>query len=469
MRPIKIATALIFLLFSTSWAYLEPSFRIKALGEDFAGIIVDEYTDIFRNPAYLALVQNYKILGEYRTDKGGSRLFFGGVLPKLRFGKIALLGRGWYQESGRTFNRNSILGFSDTTLIQRIDQVRAEINKSTLTNFGFIYSIPVVQNFNLGLNFLYLEDRLKSEFSEFVTQILSDAASGYLIQKFTDQRKGQSVRTNNQFLQAGTGLNFSKSQNLNLDLMLAFQHFDLENDTKSESFNQNDYYDSLGNIYWSYNGKLVREISGPNDQEGNRFGLAFRLSKKLTALEFINFQWGVSLTDWDVKAGSKESIYQNDTLRLVRQQIFNGDRENIDMHLKVGLEFKKINKIKLYGGIANFIGWEKQTYPDSLAFKPTSKFRNTFYKISVPVAAEYFPINKLILRLGVSLAYNYARTEYLDYDFTLRSSTTKTTNFNRSFGYSYELLKNFTIEGYLVQFGNLLSISDWIFGASYNF
>jgi len=56
MRSGLIAASLILLLFATpGLAYDWTSVRILSLGEGLAGYVEDEFTDTFRNPAYLGL------------------------------------------------------------------------------------------------------------------------------------------------------------------------------------------------------------------------------------------------------------------------------------------------------------------------------------------------------------------------------------------------------------------------------
>lgn len=73
-RKMVLTLPLLSLLFPSALllAYTGNSLRIRALGEGSAGIVEDEYTDIHRNPAYLALVEHPQLIVD-----------FGGCQPKI--------------------------------------------------------------------------------------------------------------------------------------------------------------------------------------------------------------------------------------------------------------------------------------------------------------------------------------------------------------------------------------------------
>lgn len=80
-KNIQIKKITIFILccatlifFSPAWCYGNTSCRIKALGEDFVGIIKDEYTDLFFNPAYLGKMEKNKMYIEFGSPKSASSL-----------------------------------------------------------------------------------------------------------------------------------------------------------------------------------------------------------------------------------------------------------------------------------------------------------------------------------------------------------------------------------------------------------
>lgn len=68
---IVLILTLLFLLFPSFplFAYTDSSLRIKALGEGLAGIMEDEYTDIYRNPAFLAFVDHPQLIVDFGRCK----------------------------------------------------------------------------------------------------------------------------------------------------------------------------------------------------------------------------------------------------------------------------------------------------------------------------------------------------------------------------------------------------------------
>lgn len=465
MKLIILILALILLISTTSFAYLEPSFRIKALGEDFVGIILDEYTDIFRNPAYLSLVENYKIFGEYRKDVS-NRFIFGGVLPKFSFGKIAILSKGWQQERGNVLQGQNFYA-NPSYILQRIEL--SEYNdKTSLNNAALFYALNNKLNLKAGISFIYFEDKLKSKSQWSSSSLYFDTPSGFLRQSYNNSGETHSLRVN-KFFQISSGLKFIWKGTLHSDIVLTFQHLNSELMNSENRFFQQTDFDSLGNISRTSKNANTRELAGPK-QEGNSFGVGLRLSKEVGFAERINFLWEFFYTDWDTKAKSDAAFFQNDTVSLSVNQSFAGDKNNIGVLLKFGLESKNVNKFKLYAGITNSLLWEKQSSPDSLPIKTDSKWRTNIYRLSLPMAIEYYPFNKLTLRYGALPNYTYTRTETISrYNFLWETSTNKTTKFNNSFGLSYQLSKNLNVEGYILEFGNIFTIGNWMLGASYSF
>ena len=80
-------------LSSCGLAHLEPSFRLKALGGDFVGLIPDLYSDIFRNPAYLARLERPTLGLEYRIE-GGRRYLLNAAEPFHNLGSIGMYLKG---------------------------------------------------------------------------------------------------------------------------------------------------------------------------------------------------------------------------------------------------------------------------------------------------------------------------------------------------------------------------------------
>lgn len=196
-----------------------------------------------------------------------------------------------------------------------------------------------------------------------------------------------------------------------------------------------------------------------------------KISKPFLSLDRLNFLLGFSITDWDINTRVIQNLFRNDSLLYSVNQIFNGDRENIDLVLKFGIESKEMDKVKLYAGIANFLTWEKQTYPDSVPNPPASKFRTSFYKISLPLGIEYRPFKKITLRYGTLPNYVYTRTESVNpnTNSSLSIYSNKTMALNYSIGAGFQVTKNLMIEGYIAKSGNLLTVDNWMLGANYTF
>jgi len=160
---------LYFLFLSTqkSFAYLGRSIRIMGLGSELAGVIEDEYTDIYRNPAYLSYVKKTKIFGQYNLY-GSPELRIGGaftnqktglggvVLPFFSHGNLALVGElkpYSNKESSTVGRRSDYLDYYaiDSSFVERF-------NKETIPNFKIIYGLKLSPSIRLGIDFVYLKN-----------------------------------------------------------------------------------------------------------------------------------------------------------------------------------------------------------------------------------------------------------------------------------------------------------------------
>ena len=198
---------LLFLLFSANeiFAYLNPSLRIRALGDEFVGVIDDNYTDIYRNPAYLSYVKRIKIFGQYNNyykapvfilrkteidyapigipeyklgKENATRIklrssssqqaniqgyfhnkktVLGGlVLPIFNYGSLSLVGELKPDEKNTHDSYQQRYLYAD--YYQDHTYFSKSSTKRTISNFKAIYGIKISRQLRVGLDYTYLKN-----------------------------------------------------------------------------------------------------------------------------------------------------------------------------------------------------------------------------------------------------------------------------------------------------------------------
>lgn len=120
-------------------AYLNPSLRIRALGTDFIGLVPDERTDIFRNPAYLAMLSRGNVSGEFANQVD---FWLSGVLPLSRYGVLAY---------SQTWKVNETSRPNDIFPGRQYD-----------VNLRGQYGLRVAERIHLGVDYTYLWNKTRS-------------------------------------------------------------------------------------------------------------------------------------------------------------------------------------------------------------------------------------------------------------------------------------------------------------------
>jgi hypothetical protein len=155
-------------LFSASaFGYLGESIRIMSMGHYLAGVVKDQDTDIYRNPAYLSFVDKVRVFGQYNvydhtelqiapafTNKGSGLL--GLALPTTSYGNLAFV-----CELKPSTSKN---GSSNESRTDEIDfyttrsSYESEFDKKSIEDFKAIYSVTLSPTVRVGADFTYLKN-----------------------------------------------------------------------------------------------------------------------------------------------------------------------------------------------------------------------------------------------------------------------------------------------------------------------
>lgn len=170
MKKILCCVSVFYLVFLSStyaFGYLGKSIRIMALGDHLAGIVADENTDIYRNPAYLSFVDDTRIFGQYNLY-GHTELKIAPNLTNERTGllglavplspkdKLAIIGE---IKPSTSEDQSSSTKQSDYTSRYNVYSSSGEVStKKTIENFKVAYSRQLSEVVRVGADFTYLKN-----------------------------------------------------------------------------------------------------------------------------------------------------------------------------------------------------------------------------------------------------------------------------------------------------------------------
>jgi len=153
VRPVLFF--LFLMAFKPAACFIHESVRIRALGSEFTGLIPDAYTDVFRNPAYLANWDKAAFMVEVQNSRNQTLL--SSLAIPTKFANLAISYQvnghptGFSPSDGRQFNGQRVT--SDVFPLLKYSSAREfQIIKA-------IVSKPI-GSLNIGLDIQYLRDWL---------------------------------------------------------------------------------------------------------------------------------------------------------------------------------------------------------------------------------------------------------------------------------------------------------------------
>ncbi len=191
MKKVFFCISILCLLLVTArntQGYLGKSIRLMSIGDELAGVIEDEYTDIYRNPAYLSFIDKPRIFGQYnlywqpevkiadyfQNQKTG---LLGVVLPLSDYGNIALVGELKPSSEKDGYNRASRTEYIDYYTLDTTSA--SSYRKESIQNFKAIYSLKLSPSLRLGIDYVYLKNYNdgETESQKIITQRYSGSDS----------------------------------------------------------------------------------------------------------------------------------------------------------------------------------------------------------------------------------------------------------------------------------------------------
>ncbi len=180
----------LFVSAANTFGYIGHSIRIMGFGDELSGVVRDEYTDIYRNPAYLSLVKRVRVFGQNnllgRTElriapqiTNKQTGLVGLVLPIPDLGNLALVSEIKSSTSEDHPKYTDRKDYFDQYTITT--DSKDESYKESIVNFKAIYSRRLSSSLLAGVDFVYLKNYHRRDYETYSANIKRSNASDDLI------------------------------------------------------------------------------------------------------------------------------------------------------------------------------------------------------------------------------------------------------------------------------------------------
>ncbi|MGB2989578.1 MAG: hypothetical protein WBC98_06430 [Candidatus Zixiibacteriota bacterium] len=285
-----------FLAASTSaLGYIGKSIRIMGMGEELAGVMRDEYTDIYRNPAYLSFVKRVRVFGQNnlvgRTElriapqiTNKETGLIGLVLPLSDFGNLALVGELKPSTSEDHPSKIERRDYSDRYAIST--NSKNQYTKESIVNFKAIYSRRLSASLLAGIDFVYLKNYHRVDSETYYATIERSTGSDDLLRDYRDERINNSDNSP-QAQRASVGLLINSGKGATFDLTLYHENLDYTTKSSSRWEMNNHRFDSDTMLYDQYKWS---NSSGP--VENRALGLDVNCKRDLSKKTILSLLFG---------------------------------------------------------------------------------------------------------------------------------------------------------------------------------
>ena len=466
----KVILVIVFCVGLTSCglAYLEPSFRVKALGGDFVGLIPDLYSDIFRNPAYLAKLDQPTLGLEYRIE-GGRRYLLNAAEPFHDLGSIGIYLKGDVSSRHSQSQTERTYLFYDTELTSL--ESSGFRDDSHLSQFSFKYASRIGEKARLGFDLNYFEaesEHISKRIQKF-TEVYTDSG---LVRRQGSAWQQRGYTNFNKYLQPAVGLQFllSESKELNFRIFLQRVNSEVRNQEIEERLESRFNYDTLGVDTLVFKDLIRRQDDYPL-QKITTFGINSDFRTLTSQIPALSFLLNVSFSHIDERAVALDSR-TSDRIPSSFNQAWTGEAEKdrFSIEFRVGGESDTLRYSKLFLGLKNRLDFEKGSVPVNSSTSQEKGFRNTLYKITLPVGVEVYPVRGWAVRGSVVSSYSFARDRRYDPIINgISINKNKSTQTIYNLGFGYMLLNKILAEAYVTDVYDFTQLKSWSVSASYAF
>lgn len=523
MMRLKTILIIAFLFLSPlhSFAFEEASYRIQALGEEFAGIVEDEYTDLFLNPAYIGRIKDKRLYGKF-----GHKYASPFSLTYIK--KMGVFSENYVSKTESEREDEGLETYGWQNLWRKYISKRRGENNTSQDDFGLIYGKKFGRNKYLGVKYNYKEDAGNNLSKYNYTNLYIDPSENKTVYIYEREEKNatHSSLYSNYFtlgiilpdieIIGNYTLSKDKSKSINKDYTLNDE--DPDGDGKNyQGSNWVDKYSSLS-----------EEIAKEDKELSTNYDINMNFSRKYVI--------GINCQKYDITGDETKSceglnirkeprwVEGEDidvtltTISTTNEIIptITGYQKNKSAFIKFGNE-KRLSKniivaycLRLGGDITKTYKTGNKEVTTSFEYtdsqdeeqnkktdihynsRETEDIRAENYSISLPIGIEKEISDELTLRLGMKKLFSVNKTrtkeaeekgevertiitsegvttEILEPEVTTSSSEIKNSSISTyySFGLCYKITDRFRIE--FVSFSEILDLSSWKIQTCYRF
>ncbi|MEO0070786.1 MAG: hypothetical protein ABIK39_01690 [candidate division WOR-3 bacterium] len=474
------------------------SLRVKALGEEFLGIVADLRSDILLNPSLIPLLEENEVAITFLPNMPGlyyrQNLIASSVfLPKLF---IRQLGFGAHNQF-TSFSYGYQSFYYDYYLR---DEDFSSFQQSLFLPWSLSPLLKLALSYTFTRSPLEIEGGYESENYEIENK---DTVN---IRRYTYGSQLADILSSHQF---GLGTTFNFSTHL---LQLTFSYKKGKNEIDYHQ-NSEDYllhtdssfytYDSSYHyLFWRRVDYLTTGGEVDDSKEGNEIKFTGRFSKAVEGEKRFNALLNLAKSSANLKGRERDSSYnfhkdsvyerwQNypnpestdiDTRTLTEYFTKNlnisGRTEKITGVFGLGYEYPINKSLKGFWGLKTVWAMEKDSvqkegleiFTDSLTDSNlVSNYQvnniNTL-TMAIPLGLEY-KISSLILRGGITPKFTYQKSIFKDERKTYPDLASYVLDIAYSWGITWRVLERLSFDAY--NSGNLFTLKDWLIQFSYWF
>lgn len=425
------------LLTTVAFAIVPVSMRMRGLGPSLVGIVDDEYSDLFFNPAYINRIEGSRVYTNLSNlHNYGEDMFFGKDYPsymyynliggitdvrEMKLGAILETG-GWDAKLTGEINSTEIDGnytYVDTLKGEMVDKLKSTAldvfwgKKMARFDVGVmigpqLYNDEITSK-NTYISYYYYNDTLREYDYEYST--------------WTNKDKGIRFPLTAGIIMGEPEDELSVSLNLGMekeDYLSSYLEQTLEQylQSKYEDF---ELYEEKGKMSGIFAGLLARKKMRKED-----YSLSF-----LAGASFGNYPIKVSMFDSSYSLSTYTPLQMKHEYSEFTKQEGEGSANKLEVGLGIGAErffdamgtknlfaigflpsfYTYSAKLKIKPEITNFNYYDNYTwYPDTLAYTGMSTSNETYdikacysgFTATIPVGLETYLTDKLVLRLGAT-------------------------------------------------------------------
>ena len=481
MKKIFYCVSVLFVLFVSAegaFGYLGKSIRIMGLGDELMGVIRDEYTDIYRNPAYLSFVEKVKIFGQdnlyQHTElriaenfRNEDALLAGLVLPLAKYGNLALIGELKPSTKEDRYTKASNTYYTiDTSFVKYF-------SKKSTRNFKVIYGRKLSPSLSVGIDFTYLKNYNDADTNKTITTQryndygkLWEYTQGVIIDNYNNSPDAQ---------RGSMGIILTPDQRTTLDFTLYYESLIYTSDSSSKEDVETKWFrsDTSFRDNFSY---YTKRVPNKNRAFGLDVNLKYHFPQK-TSLAIL-FGGRYQNNESSFSESNKDSTYYSwrwtelsnqEIFRRANDKLYNfimgiGAEKDFSSSIKIGVAFKGYwdrKKIDRYE-------WQEtssvSTNHDSVINSSSSFWENRLkkttnsYKFTFPIGAEIVLHKMIKARFGGGFIVKRDETK-------TGYSTHTEDYYSQGFGLSYD--ERIFLDVYFED--ELTPIGNWMAKIEYRF